>query len=162
MIDLADQIVLVTGAGGGIGAAVARALAKAGGRVVLHDAVADERLQALADDLGARAHAVSADLADPAAAERLWEEALIWMGRIDVLVNNAGVYEPARVDDDLGAWTASWERTLAINLVSRKEIFNKQSVPLGDGTPLVPMIDPQITQTSAEEQRLKIRQRTTV
>lgn len=35
-----------------------------------------------------------------------------------MLVNNAGVYEPARVDDDLATWTASWERTLAINLVS--------------------------------------------
>jgi len=118
VIDLADRIVLVTGAGGGIGAAAARALAEAGGRVVLHDVVADERLQALAGELGERAHAVAADLADPAAAERLWEEALAWMGRIDVLVNNAGVYEPALVDGNLGAWTASWERTLAINLVS--------------------------------------------
>ena len=119
MTDLTDRIALVTGAGGGIGSAVVRALAEAGcGGIVLHDVRTDSRLQELADELRERAHAVAADLAVPAAAERLWEEALSWKGRIDVLVNNAGVYEPARVDDDLEAWTSSWERTLAINLVS--------------------------------------------
>ena len=118
MIDLTDRIVLVTGAGGGIGTATARALSEAGAGVAVHDVHVDARLQELAAELRGQAHTLAADLADPAAAERLWEQALAWKGRIDVLVNNAGVYEPARVDDDLATWTASWERTLAINLVS--------------------------------------------
>jgi NAD(P)-dependent dehydrogenase (short-subunit alcohol dehydrogenase family) len=117
MIDLTDRVVLVTGAAGGIGAAVARGVLGAGGSAVLHDVQLD-RVQQLATELGNRTTALAADLADPRAAEGLWEQALAWRERLDVLVNNAGIYEPAQVDGEVAAWTASWERTLAINLVS--------------------------------------------
>jgi NAD(P)-dependent dehydrogenase (short-subunit alcohol dehydrogenase family) len=118
MDELSDRIVLVTGAGGGIGAATARALVAGGAAVVLHDVRAGDRLDALAGELGDRAAVVTADLADPAAAEGVWDEALGWRGRVDVLVNNAGIYEPALVDGSLDDWTAAWQRTLAVNLVS--------------------------------------------
>ncbi len=118
MIDLTDRVVLVTGAGGGIGAATARTVAERGGRVVLHDLRADGAVRAVADELGDRAAVVCADLADPRAAAGLWREALAWQGRIDVLVNNAGIYEPADPDGELDAWVESWQRTLGVCLVS--------------------------------------------
>jgi 3-oxoacyl-[acyl-carrier protein] reductase len=117
MIEFGDRVVLITGAAGGIGAATARTIAACGGSVVLHDIGAD-RLEGLSEELGDSAHPVAADLADPVSAAELWREAFAWRGRIDALVNNAGVYEPAAIEDDIGDWTAGWNRTLAICLVS--------------------------------------------
>ena len=118
MIDLDGRVVLVTGAAGGIGAATARTVVRCGGDVVLHDVRPARRLAALAGELGDRAHAVAADLAEPHSVVELWQAARAGHGRVDVLVNNAGVYEPAAVDDDIERWTAAWNRTLAICLVS--------------------------------------------
>jgi NAD(P)-dependent dehydrogenase (short-subunit alcohol dehydrogenase family) len=92
MIDFSNRVVLVTGAAGGIGAATARTIARCGGEVVVHDVRAGGRLGELADELGDRAHAVVADLADPAEPAALGERALHGRGRIDVLINNAGIY----------------------------------------------------------------------
>jgi len=86
MIDLTGRVVLVTGAGGGIGAATARTLARAGARVVLHDIATGGMVGALADELGDAAHLVAADLADPASAEALWNDALAWQDRVDVFL----------------------------------------------------------------------------
>jgi len=113
-----ERVVLVTGAAGGIGAATARTLAAEGAAVVLHDLRREGRLGELADELGDAAHALTADLTDPAAADALWHEAVAWRGHVDVLVNNAGIYEAADPDGDLATWQAAWERTLAICLVS--------------------------------------------
>jgi NAD(P)-dependent dehydrogenase (short-subunit alcohol dehydrogenase family) len=115
MIDLTGTTLLVTGAGRGIGAAIARLAVGLGGRVVAHD-VARAPVAALAGELGERCLAVAGDLAEGANAGAVWTEAARLAGRIDVLVNNAGVYEPADVGDPFAAWQASWRRTLAINL----------------------------------------------
>jgi 3-oxoacyl-[acyl-carrier protein] reductase len=116
--DLTGRVVLVTGASGGIGRATALAVARAGAFVVLHDVRADGPIADVARELGDAATVVAVDLADPANVEALWAEALRWKGRIDVLVNNAGIYEAAVVDGEHGAWLDSWNRTLAVNLVS--------------------------------------------
>ena len=113
-----ERVVLITGAAGGIGAATARTLVAEGAAVVVHDLRREGRLKELADELGDSSQALSADLSDPAAADALWHEAVAWRGHLDVLVNNAGIYEAARPDGDLAAWQASWERTLAICLVA--------------------------------------------
>jgi 3-oxoacyl-[acyl-carrier protein] reductase len=118
MTELIDRVVLITGAAGGIGSATARAVVGAGAHVVLHDLDAAGPVRKLADEIGDRALSLGADLTDPRSTPRLWREALQWKGRVDVLVNNAGVYEPAPDEGDLNAWTASWERTLRICLVS--------------------------------------------
>jgi 3-oxoacyl-[acyl-carrier protein] reductase len=110
-------VLLVTGAARGIGAACARTAVRCGADVVIQD-VLEEPARELAGELGESCHLVVSDLADPEKVADLWGEAAAWRGRIDVLVNNAGIYEPASVDDGLDTWLRAWDRTLAINLVS--------------------------------------------
>jgi 3-oxoacyl-[acyl-carrier protein] reductase len=117
MIDLTDRVVLITGAAGGIGSATSRTLAAAGASLLIHD-VNEARLASLAGELGDRATSFVVDLRDRAAVQRLWREALAVHGRIDVLVNNAGIYPPAPLDMDLDAWTGVWDLSLGVNLVA--------------------------------------------
>jgi NAD(P)-dependent dehydrogenase (short-subunit alcohol dehydrogenase family) len=102
--------ILITGASRGIGAA-AYALLKAGGHnVVGHSTRGSDTL-------------VAGDLADAASPRNIWETALAELdGRIDVLVNNAGIYEavPDNAGDD--EWHAGWQRTLTINLQSAADL----------------------------------------
>jgi len=123
MFDFQDKVVLVTGASRGIGAAIGRVLGAAGAGLVLHAA----RDRAAAEKLGTevapgRSHVVMADLAVDEGAERLWREAMAWRGRIDVLVNNAGIYERAPLDAEAISWRQAWRRTLQINLVAAAEL----------------------------------------
>lgn len=90
MFDLTQRTALVTGATGGIGAAIARALHAQGATVALHGRRADA-LEALAAELGDRVHVVPADLAVDGAAETLIKEAEAAMGGLDILVSNAGL-----------------------------------------------------------------------
>jgi NAD(P)-dependent dehydrogenase (short-subunit alcohol dehydrogenase family) len=113
-----DRVALITGAAGGIGAATARTLVRDGMAVVLHDLRLAGRLEQLAAELGDAAHPVTADLSDPAAADALWTDAMAFRGHVDVLVNNASIYEAAVVDGEFEPWKASWDRTLAVCLVS--------------------------------------------
>lgn len=118
MIDLTNRVVLVTGASGGIGSATARTIAACGGDVIIHDLHLDGPLAELAAELGERAHPIAGDLSSTVVAADLWSTALAWRGRIDSLINNAGIYEPAAIDDPIDLWTAAWERMLSICLVA--------------------------------------------
>jgi NAD(P)-dependent dehydrogenase (short-subunit alcohol dehydrogenase family) len=123
MIDLSEKTVLVTGGSRGIGAATVRALAEAGANVVLHFNAARERAEALSAEIGAdRCHLVQADLAEPGAATRLWRAASSHVPRIDVLVNNAGVFDATSVDDPDDAWRETWQRVLQINLIAAADL----------------------------------------
>ncbi|MBA3377831.1 MAG: SDR family oxidoreductase [Chloroflexia bacterium] len=117
MIDLTGKIVFITGAGGEIGSATARTIVRAGADVVLHD-LNDAVLATIAGELGPSAHTLASDLSDPVATASLWNRGVAIHGRIDVLVNMAGVYLPAPIGDPVDAWVGVWERSLAINLVS--------------------------------------------
>jgi NAD(P)-dependent dehydrogenase (short-subunit alcohol dehydrogenase family) len=119
MIDLTGKVVLVTGGGRGIGAAIVRGVADAGGRAVLHDIAAGSGAAEVQKQFGAdKCHLVAGDLADAHGVPEIWRAAAAWQGGIDVLVNNAGIYEPADVDHDFDQWAASWHRTLEVNLVA--------------------------------------------
>ena len=117
-IDLTRRTVLVTGASRGIGAAIAEALAGAGARVAVHCRREVERARALAASLGNGAEAFQADLADAHACHGLWDAVTARFGRVDVLVNNAGVAVGAPLESGDEAWLAAWERTMAVNLTA--------------------------------------------
>lgn len=105
-----DRVVLVTGASQGIGAACARRFAREGAHVVLADVDADKG-QALAADLGGRF--VRADVGDATEVGALVQEAMLAHGRIDVLVNNAGIFRAAEF---LDITEADWDAVLRVNL----------------------------------------------
>lgn len=110
--------VLVTGASGGIGAAISRVLAARGMTVVLHYQSGRDAAEATRASLKGAGHvALQADLGDPKAVERLWKEASA-QGRIDAVVNNAGIF-PSHppLTTDFADWTAAWQRTLSTNLM---------------------------------------------
>jgi 3-oxoacyl-[acyl-carrier protein] reductase len=114
MFDLDGKRCLVTGASGGIGAAIARALHARGAAVALTGTRTDV-LKALARELGERVHVLPADLADPTAAAKLVTDAEAAMGGIDVLVNNAGLTRDGlavRMSDE------DWQTVLDVNLTA--------------------------------------------
>ena len=107
MIDLQQSRVLITGATSGFGEATARRFVRAGARVVISGRRSD-RLEKLAAELGARAHAVTLDVRDRAAVFRAVEQLSPEFAEINILVNNAGLavgLEPAP-DADLDDWEA--------------------------------------------------------
>jgi len=115
MIRLDNRIVLITGAAGGIGSAIARGVVAAGGKALIHD-VDNARVALLAQELGETAHPLAADLRNPVEVANLWTRALQVHGSIDVLVNNAGIYPPAPLNSPLDDWLAVWDVSLAVNL----------------------------------------------
>ncbi len=114
MFDLTGKTALVTGASGGIGGAIARALHAQGATVAL-SGTRREALEALAGELGARVHVTPCDLSDQNAVEALVPAAEAAMGSLDILVNNAGVTRDnlfARMKD------AEWDTVIAVDLTA--------------------------------------------
>jgi 3-oxoacyl-[acyl-carrier protein] reductase len=111
---MADPVhILVTGSTRGIGAAVAQTLTARGVRFVGHGR---------ADGEGG----LGADLSEPGAADALWDRALAQLhGRIDGLVNNAGVFESIAVDAPADDWQAAWGRTMQINLQASADLCRR-------------------------------------
>ncbi|MFI6826379.1 SDR family NAD(P)-dependent oxidoreductase [Kribbella sp. NPDC050241] len=119
-----DRAVLVTGASRGIGAATAQAFGDAGDRVAVHYGASADAAEAVVKSLPGSGHVLAhADLADPAAIQTMVDDAAAALGRIDVLVNNAGVYHPHRIRETTYAeWQQAWADTLAVNLVGPSNV----------------------------------------
>ncbi len=114
MFDLTGKSALVTGASGGIGGAIARALHGAGATVAL-SGTREGPLQELAAELGSRAHVLPCDLSDPAAVDGLPKRAAEAMGAVDILINNAGITRDnlfMRMSDD------EWAQVIDVNLTA--------------------------------------------
>jgi len=114
MFDLTGKTALVTGASGGIGSAVAKTLHAQGATVAL-SGTRVEALEAVAAELGERAHILPCNLSDSAAVDALPKQAEEAMGQLDILVNNAGVTKDnifMRMKDE------EWDAVLAVNLTA--------------------------------------------
>jgi 3-oxoacyl-[acyl-carrier protein] reductase len=114
MFDLTGKTALVTGASGGIGDAIARALHGQGATVAV-SGTRRERLDALAAELAGRVHVLPCNLADKDAVERLVPDAEAAMGQLDILVNNAGITRDnifVRLSDE------AWDEVIAVNLTA--------------------------------------------
>ncbi|HEX6550672.1 MAG TPA: SDR family oxidoreductase [Gammaproteobacteria bacterium] len=118
-MDFNGKVILVTGAARGIGRATAEAFARLGGSVAVHYRSSRNTAERLTDALPGVNHRVfGADLSDPAGCQRLVNEVASHYGRLDVLVNNAGIYEVKPLKDSSYAeWQATWRSTLGTNLI---------------------------------------------
>jgi len=114
MFDLTGKTALVTGASGGIGGAIARALHQQGATVAI-SGTKREALDHLAADLAGRTHVLPCNLADKADVEKLVPAAEAAMGQLDILVNNAGITRDGlfmRLKDD------DWDEVIAVDLTA--------------------------------------------
>jgi NAD(P)-dependent dehydrogenase (short-subunit alcohol dehydrogenase family) len=119
-----NRSVLVTGASRGIGAAVAKAFAAAGDRVAVHYGSSPESAKAVLKELPGDGHVLAhADLADPAEIQQMVDGVAAELGSIDVLVNNAGVYQPHPIRrSSYDEWQRAWSGTLGVNLIGAANV----------------------------------------
>ncbi|NBR89245.1 MAG: 3-oxoacyl-[acyl-carrier-protein] reductase [Rhodobacteraceae bacterium] len=126
MFDLTGKTALITGASGGIGGAIAKALHGAGATVGL-SGTRVEPLEALAAELGSRAHVLPCNLGDSAAVEALPKQAIEAMGGLDILVNNAGITRDQlfmRMSDE------DWAQVIDVNLTSTMRLCRAVMRPM--------------------------------
>ena len=139
MFDLTGKNALITGASGGIGGEIAKVLHAAGATVGL-SGTRVEPLEALAAQLGARAHVLPCNLSDAEAVDNLPKQAIAAMGSVDVLVNNAGITRDnifMRMSDE------EWAQVIEVNLTSTmrlcrgvmRPIINISSIVGATGNP---------------------------
>jgi len=119
-----SRAVLVTGGSRGIGAAVARAFARAGDRVAVHYGASPQSAEEVAASLPGEGHVVvGADLRDADAVRAMVDRSAEALGAIDVLVNNAGVFVPHPVSEtSYEEWQRAWSDTLGVNLVGAANV----------------------------------------
>ncbi|WP_170472745.1 3-oxoacyl-[acyl-carrier-protein] reductase [Ruegeria arenilitoris] len=118
MFDLTGKNALITGASGGIGGDIARALHGAGATVGL-SGTRVEPLKALAEELGERAHILPCNLSDPEAVDALPKQAIEAMGSVDILVNNAGITRDnlfMRMSDE------DWQSVIDVNMTATMKL----------------------------------------
>ncbi len=120
-----NKVVLITGGSRGIGSATAKAFAKKGAKVAINYranlAAAADTLEQLAGD----GHIlVKADVADPTEIAAMVKEVAEHFGRLDIVVNNAGIFEYHPIDQvDYETWQKEWKRTIDINLIGASNVM---------------------------------------
>ncbi|KEZ76151.1 glucose 1-dehydrogenase [Salinisphaera hydrothermalis] len=137
MSKLADKVALVTGASKGIGAAIARQLAADGASVVVNYASSQAGAEAVVAEIsqaGGQAVAVGGDVSRADDARRLTEAAIEHFGRLDILVNNSGVYEFSALDD---ISEAHYRRQFDINVLGLLWVTQAAAKHMSDGGSIV-------------------------
>lgn len=119
-MNFSGKIILITGAARGIGRATAETFARLGGSVAVHYHTSQKQAERLVHALPGKNHrAFAADLTDPAACASLINKVVKHYGRLDVLVNNAGIYEVRPLKDlNYANWQQTWNNTLAADLIA--------------------------------------------
>ena len=121
---MSNRGILVTGASRGIGAAIAAAFADLGDRVAIHHRGSAGLAEKVAAGLPGRGHAVvQADLADPEGVRAMVDAAASALGQIDVLVNNAGIFQSHPITEvSYAQWQAAWQAALGVNLIGAANV----------------------------------------
>lgn len=117
-IDLTNKVILVTGSSGGIGAAIAEALGKSAASVAVHGNYNIESANKIAAKAGNKSHAFQANLASAEETKKLVQQVIDHYGRLDVVVNNAGIAINSSPDNEFIHWLNDWNETIAVNLTA--------------------------------------------
>lgn len=115
-IGLQNYVVLITGASSGIGAAMVKGFAETGATIAVHYHSSADAAHQLAMQAGNNSKSFQANLSQPAEAEDLFKAVVTCYGKVDVLINNAGIFELSPISS--ADWLESWHRTLDTNLTS--------------------------------------------
>jgi len=126
-INLSGLNILVTGASKGIGKAIATKLAEAGATIGVHYNESTREAESLASIIGNQSRAFQADLSKEGEASKLFERVSLEMGSLEILINNAGVAIPAKMDVAEKDWQEKWNTTMMVNLTS-PAILSKKAV----------------------------------
>jgi 2-dehydro-3-deoxy-D-gluconate 5-dehydrogenase len=131
---LDNKVALVTGSASGLGAAIAIALSQAGATLACHgNRRPAEDTTATINAAGGSAHAFQADLSDTAGAEHLFHQVIATLGRVDILINNAGTIHRAAAEE---VALEDWDRVLQVNLTSPfqlSQLAARDMIPRGHG-----------------------------
>lgn len=113
-IDLKNKIILVTGASRGIGRGIAEALGKSGATVAVHYNQNKKAAEAVAELAGNGSKTFRADIEKSAECTHLFQDVISTFGHLDVLINNAGIFEMSPIESE--DWEKDWDKTININL----------------------------------------------
>ena len=119
---LNQKIALVTGATGGIGMALVKALASEGAIVAIHYSKNRDKAEKLLAEIDFRGNIVCADLSTPQGAEQLWQDTIKSLGHIDILINNAGIRSELELDANLEQWHHYWQREFQVNFFTAVDL----------------------------------------
>ena len=117
-INLKNKVILVTGASRGIGEEIAKCLAESGGTIAVHYNKNHKIAQELAKNLSNNSKSFQADLTNPKNAKKLFQEVLKTYKKVNVLVNNAGIFVKSPVEKNYEKWLEDWNKTINVNLTS--------------------------------------------
>lgn len=123
-IDLSGKVILVTGASRGIGLGISKQLIESGATVAFHFNQNTAAIN-IAKDLGERAIPFQANLSNTSEVLGLWAKVEAHFGRVDVLINNAGLARLSPIDQKDEAWVADWMMTMQVNLLASSLLCKK-------------------------------------
>lgn len=119
---LAGQTILVTGASGGIGAAIVERLAAEGARPIIHYGRDRQAAEALLARIGGNGFVLQGDLSSAEGPFELWRKAVDAAGRVHGLVNNAGIRTEISIDSSPEDWKAAWQKEFQVNFFAAADL----------------------------------------